>query len=501
MAGYSFFQLRSPTAADASVSAIIVPHHDLVAQQRAATFERVAPRTQGRRIILLAPNHYNNGSAAVQTRSQDFSTRNGTVHIDQTLLKTVLAHGAVETRTTFEVEHGIKALLPDIARFYPQSALVPLVVSQQAKLDDLEQLLQSLHTACPDCLLVTSADFSHYQPYQLSELHDRLTLRGLMNRDGALLDTLAELEPMHHTWMTTKWAELQDTQRFVQDQHTNATEVTKDYYAEGTTHIMGWYERGEPVDPAANVSFTMAGPMYFDEQIYATFSPRFSALFDQLGDRVLWGTDMVLGSVPIASGGANVSSAMKALKQLRFSHLQTPAPDEYLLASGARRLENPTIITGHKQRVAVFSGQASEISVDEIRRHQQDNVIVYAKWGAAAQDQQKQLAHAWVDAGADIVIGTDKAAPKEAELYQNRPIVYSQGSFLSSTNPSNSSIVLVGEFTADKISLLPLLIRQDGFKPILQRSSTADAELAEVFADLKPFLVDERGGLLYSIPK
>ena len=63
-----------------------------------------------------------------------------------------------------------------------------------------------------------------------------------------------------------------------------------------------------------------------------------------------------------------------------------------------------------------------------------DKIIIYMHWGKEKEllsnDEQKKLAHAFVDAGADIVIGSHSHTVQEIEYYRNTPIIYSLGNFI-----------------------------------------------------------------------
>lgn len=484
------------------ISTIIMPHHDLVADKRADTFARIADRTQDRRIILVAPNHYNNGEATVQTRSRSFSTSFGEVPVNKELLDLAKQHGAQEMITTFEIEHGIKALLPDIAQYYPGAEILPLVIKQSASTDKLTGLLDNLKKHCADCLMITSADFSHYQPYQLSELHDRLTIRGLHTLNAELLDTKAELEPMHHVWMSVYWATISGTERFVLDRHTNSTQETNEYYAEGTTHIMGWYETGWPDTPEAGVTFALTGSMSFGGVVAERFHPSYRQVFDQFGERVLWGTDLVVGSINgLPDRGKSPLAIKSVLEFLRITHLDTPYDNWFLPDNVEILSRRPGVVEGYKQKIAIFSGSAGDIKAEDVATIAQENVIIYPDWSDLGYADRQEVARQWVDAGADIVAGTGADEIGPFEIYKNRPIIYSLGSLVSGDQENTSSLILAGGFNQNTIELLPMLVRAEGYKPVLQRSTQADAQIAELLKGLEPYLVDSRGGLLYRIEK
>lgn len=63
-----------------------------------------------------------------------------------------------------------------------------------------------------------------------------------------------------------------------------------------------------------------------------------------------------------------------------------------------------------------------------------DTVIVYVHWGVEKseypEDYQRELAKAYIDAGADIVIGSHPHVLQGMEYYNGKPIVYSLGNFV-----------------------------------------------------------------------
>jgi poly-gamma-glutamate capsule biosynthesis protein CapA/YwtB (metallophosphatase superfamily) len=66
-------------------------------------------------------------------------------------------------------------------------------------------------------------------------------------------------------------------------------------------------------------------------------------------------------------------------------------------------------------------------------RKNSDTVFVYTHWGdeyVSANDYQKTLAHQFIDAGADMVIGSHPHVIQEKELYKGKYIFYSLGNFI-----------------------------------------------------------------------
>lgn len=66
-------------------------------------------------------------------------------------------------------------------------------------------------------------------------------------------------------------------------------------------------------------------------------------------------------------------------------------------------------------------------------RDQEAFVVVFAHWGdeyVGAAERQRQWAHAFVEAGADLVVGSHPHVVQEHEEYQGVPIYYSLGNFM-----------------------------------------------------------------------
>lgn len=74
-------------------------------------------------------------------------------------------------------------------------------------------------------------------------------------------------------------------------------------------------------------------------------------------------------------------------------------------------------------------------------RSQCDYLMVYVHWGIEHQEYPKEyqrvLGQQYIDAGADLVVGSHPHAPQGIEYYQGKPIVYSLGNFIF--NPSNKN--------------------------------------------------------------
>lgn len=84
----------------------------------------------------------------------------------------------------------------------------------------------------------------------------------------------------------------------------------------------------------------------------------------------------------------------------------------------------------------VFCTYDSTLLVNEIKESKKkcDYVVVYVHWGIerknTPEEYQRQLAKEYIDAGADIVIGSHPHVLQGIEYYNGKPIIYSLGNFI-----------------------------------------------------------------------
>ena len=83
-----------------------------------------------------------------------------------------------------------------------------------------------------------------------------------------------------------------------------------------------------------------------------------------------------------------------------------------------------------------FSKINSDITIENIQKAQEQSefVVVYTHWGAEyalmENENQKKLAHSFIDNGADLIIGTHPHVVQPVEIYKNKAIFYSLGNFI-----------------------------------------------------------------------
>lgn len=130
------------------------------------------------------------------------------------------------------------------------------------------------------------------------------------------------------------------------------------------------------------------------------------------------------------------------------SNLQDARTPRYLIAGGrkiafvsAAQIKTATTAPEASSKnagIMYATNSAYAFSMIEEARQNADYVVVYTDWDSGRNEKpdntQIALAHSFVDAGADIVIGTRSTVMQGIEYYEGKPIVYGLGNFWYETD-------------------------------------------------------------------
>src|SRR5687768_15731836 len=171
----------------------VVPHH-LAASVTMASGVKMLSGQTFKRVLLLAPDHFHRCPTSFCTVDSSSTTSFGRVDAaGETLAALRGSPFVTEQADLFKTEHGIHAVLPFIAHYFPGVPVTPLVLSQRvpwkasrlALLDLIEKAVDD------DTLLLVSSDFSHYLPLAAAGEQDELTAKALFAGDLEGLAALA----------------------------------------------------------------------------------------------------------------------------------------------------------------------------------------------------------------------------------------------------------------------------------------------------------------------
>ncbi|QDT56021.1 Capsule biosynthesis protein CapA [Caulifigura coniformis] len=138
--------------------------------------------------------------------------------------------------------------------------------------------------------------------------------------------------------------------------------------------------------------------------------------------------ELFAGKIPLFGGGRNLAEARKPwLVERNGVRIAILGYNEFIPKEFAAGENDPGVAWGVDEHVLADLRAAREI-------HKADVVIPFMHWGSEyepqADDRQKQFARAMIDAGASAVIGAHAHVTQGAEIYNDRPIIYSLGNFV-----------------------------------------------------------------------
>lgn len=542
-----------------NVSGVVVPHHDIVAEKRASFFKDLALQIkQPETIILVSPNHYSTGVGNIQITSQEWNLAQGKISVNNNVIDFLVKNKiALNEPGSFKDEHGIYNILADIHTNFPNAKIVPIIfksnwASLEQEKTQIENLEKGLMQTCQNCLMVSSVDFSHYQPALLSQLHDEKSIRDLENLDTNDILNNAEVDSPESLALLVMWAKDHNTLSFNLKDNTSSDIIFKNLDGEGTTHVFGFYQTGVKVEPEKSVSFIFGGDTIFTRGIDYKFGKDFSQAFSKLGDRVFWGADAKIinfeGAVTTESiksivntGILNFKFAPSSVKALQYLHINAVslannhsdnagsegwATTKQILSknniqtfgySNFSGINNVGEFEGRGIKLVVigvnltYPGQSAEPVVSIIKKYKQNantKVVVMPHWGQEYFEKhtktQQDTAHLWIDAGADLIIGSHPHVVEDTELYKNVPIFYSLGNFLFDQDFSKATqqgILVAGKFTEKGIEFFALPTQSISYYPELLTGQSKAQIVNSLYITFKDYVVSALAGQLVKIEK
>jgi len=496
------FSLEGGQVFQNKISAVILPHHDLAKSERQALLDQVAAKTQPKTIILVSPNHFDSGTSNIITTSKTWKLANAQILPAKSDIENLVSSGLViDDENAFLNEHGITNVLEDLNNSFPDAKVLPIIIKPSASKENLASFFAELTKInFQDCLLVSSVDFSHYQPGALAEIHDSLSIRALADLDEDLI-WQAEVDSPQALALAISWAKHAETGHFNLSLETNSGKLQNSPNAESTSYVLGYFEKnGESAAPK-EMTFQIGGDMMFDRLVSAKYPKNnLVNVVSKLGERFFWGVDAALVNLegPIGETYSLPNTAVdnlsfrfppKTVEVLSFLHLNAVTlANNHTLNGASSMLENTkSVLTkagitpmGDQTHVGeeTFSYQDQKLTIitintledssninSKIKAAKNDGafVLIFPHWGSeysqTHSQSQARLAHDWIDAGADLVIGSHPHVVSDAELYKGKPIFYSLGNLLfdqTFSKETQRGLVIAGKISKDELTLVLL---------------------------------------------
>lgn len=462
----------------------IVNQHVLAAHLIAQQFALAADDTV-KTVVVITQNNWNAGTADAITSNYGWKTTLGDIkpstNIAEDLVKNNLA--AID-ESIFSKEHGITGVIPYVAHAFPNAKVVPIVIrdgTSNTITDGIAAELSKLDLK--NTVIVGTIDMSHYLPKYIADAHDRLTVESIKSFNYDVLPRLdIDTAPTLRTIM--KVAETTGQKNFIQTGGVNSAEIVNDPDLLVTTsYVTGYFSKNmvKEDDKFANVNTKSAhmlfvGDIMLDRGV-AIHAKKYgvNSLFSKL-ERLFLGTHAVIGnlegtmtnepSVAIPNGSIlhftfdpSFAGVLKKLKFSAFSMANNHALDfgksgydetvknldaKNFVSFGSplnnQRLSGEMMVNGKKVCLVGYHDLFTHDempAINEIKKLDTDGcpyIVLFAHWGdeyeSKQNSRQEPLAHEFIDAGADLVIGAHPHVVQPIEIYKNKAIFYSLGNFM-----------------------------------------------------------------------
>ncbi|MDD5357514.1 MAG: AmmeMemoRadiSam system protein B [Candidatus Pacebacteria bacterium] len=511
---------------------VFVNHHLLAPAIIADTMNTVASDAPID-ILLVSPNHFSAGNGQIISSIDNWDTPYGNLNPDCDTIRSLEKSGTVSIEEApFEREHGVSGIVPFIKKSFPNARIIPIIVKDTASDKVIDEAVENIRKILPEgTMLVGSFDFSHYLPDTVAQFHDEKMLAVINNFDFDGLK-MSDADSLPGLRLYLKYMEAEGGHAFWALHHTNSAQVTKNPALEETTsYIDGFFERRESAQDK-HVTVLAFGDLMLDRQVRNLIAINGSEYPLANIKRFLKGSDIVVANAEgtftdFSSVTADLrnkelhftfdEAIIPVLKKLGFTTLsqannhaldfgkvgltesQKAIEDAGLKTFGdpLNSQSDPLTETVRGQKIAFvgyheFGPQNNEVILGAIGKAKAQGAftIVYPHWGVEYQKNstslQVELAHRFIDAGADLILGSHPHVVEPIEEYKGKAIFYSLGNFVFDQDFSKETMrgLSVGVSVDDKaISyyLFPLDIRRGQVS--LSQVSDSDTILKKLAED------------------
>ena len=394
------------------------------------------------------------------------------------------------------------------------------MIKDGAPIEYMTRLAEQINNIPGNTLLILSSDFSHYLGENISKQHDRKAVGVISHFDYPAVYNL-DTDCVTGLYLLMKFSELKKHSNFVWVNNSSSSEVYgKNFIGKNTSYVTGYFidkkiVKDKQVGRVASLLFF--GDVMLDRQNRVLMDRKGVGFFTAKLERLFWGQDLNVVNLegPITDKpSVSVGQPVENPNHFRF----TFDPEQAINFLQANRINlvnigNNHILNFHKdgleqtekiltknnigyfgdplglakmstvknvggQKIAFvnynqFAGFSSEQVIEIIKnlKTKSDFVIVYPHWGQEYKlvnnKRQQKLAHRFIDAGADLIIGTHPHVVQPIEIYKNKAIFYSLGNFVFDQYFSEDvrSILGVGVLLEDgqvKFTLIPLFKQRGG---------------------------------------
>jgi len=467
-------KLEKPNEQPTDARFMIVPHHLVGADYIAENFSAHASKKIST-VVLLSPDHFGQLHSSFGTTELPWKTPYGFLFADTKKIADIASTVKINDRM-FDFEHGISDIVPFIKKSFPNAKIIPITVADSAKFEDVKQIASLLHLD-DDTMVIGSFDFSHYLPQQVANYHDTLAQTVLETKDSARADRLdIDSKPglaLFLELVKNKEKKERGVLSWHQLRNMSANIIANNPDSfENTTYFTGSFGSGEKITEK-KATITVFGDVMLDRRVRKTLDEKGSAYPLLKMERFMMGSDRVIANLEgpftdnksVAQPNVLVFTfdPKHAATLKKFGITSVSLANNHTLNFGEKGLQKTHEVL-KKNGIAYFGDPSNKTEISyveevgglkiahvgyhqfasgfenvltEIKRLRPlvDYILVYPHWGEEYETtkpttRSQKEAHAFIDVGADVILGGHPHVVQPLEIYKNKMIVYSMGNFI-----------------------------------------------------------------------
>jgi len=193
------FQSREIDVSSKYIVAGIIPHHLLAADMIAEFFKNLEGENYDT-VVLVGPNHENDGNREVITSHYNWETPYGLLEYDREFSDGIMDVSAmdVEEGAIYD-EHSITSELAFIKRTFPDAKILPIILKSTVDAVEAAYLARGIYETSEEqhkkVLVLASADFSHYKNSVQAQADDAESIAAINDSDFDSVYNLAVDSP------------------------------------------------------------------------------------------------------------------------------------------------------------------------------------------------------------------------------------------------------------------------------------------------------------------
>lgn len=466
---------EEPVETGTEIRAAVLPHHTIAGPKLMELWSDIGAGSDPSVIVVIGPNHENAGEGMVQTTHGVWTSPFGVVETDDGLVDRLVTLGvATDEPDSFVNEHAIGTHVPYLADLFPGVPIVPVIAKSPAGADDALSLALVLQQLLPDdALVISSIDFCHYLPQDATDAMDAETLAHIAAR------RYTEIERLHSDHLDAPFAMIayllwNDRHGYENDLvwHETSHRLLGDPNAPGTSYLVFFSTdagRGAGTPP---LTLTFAGDIMLGRAVatalsrtsvtqafasaasafegsdlaFANLESVLTSSTQDTGKEIFFKADPARVDVLQYLGLTHVSVANNHVDDYAYAGWEESVghlSDAGIFPVGDYHGDAEPVVAAADGATVVFLAYDDTYRPVDTQRLATDvasadtsgeRVVVSFHWGVEYQhtptQRQQDLAHAAIDAGADIVVGHHPHVLQGIETYNGGLILYSLGNFV-----------------------------------------------------------------------